>query len=114
MHLLAPAKINVHLRVGPARGDGFHPLVSWMCTVGLFDRLKLVLAPRDDDQGDGEGAEGAPAGSSGTGKPAPLSLASDTPGVPLDSSNLVAKVISAWRERFPHHRLSRAAIHVEL
>src|SRR5437868_12339315 len=41
MHLLAPAKINLHLRVGRRRGDGFHPLLSWMCTVGLFDSLTL-------------------------------------------------------------------------
>src|SRR3954470_3307673 len=41
MQLLAPAKINLHLRVGRRRGDGFHPLLSWMCTVGLFDRLTL-------------------------------------------------------------------------
>lgn len=113
MHLLAPAKINVHLRVGPARGDGFHPLVSWMCTIGLFDRLKLVLTPRGNASGDGEGREGAPSDRSGA-EPAPLSLASDTPGMPLDSTNLVAKVVAAWRETFPHHPLSRAAIHVEM
>ena len=36
MRLLAPAKINVDLRVGPLQPDGFHPLVSWFCTIGLF------------------------------------------------------------------------------
>jgi 4-diphosphocytidyl-2-C-methyl-D-erythritol kinase len=41
MRLLAPAKINLHLRVGPPRADGFHPLLSWMCTIGLFDELEL-------------------------------------------------------------------------
>src|SRR3954467_864078 len=41
MQLLAPAKINLHLRVGRRRDDGFHPLLSWMCTVGLFDTLTL-------------------------------------------------------------------------
>ena len=50
MRLLAPAKINLFLRVGPlgvGRGsaDGFHPLVSWMCTVGLFDTLILESRP---------------------------------------------------------------------
>ncbi|HLL88558.1 MAG TPA: hypothetical protein VK324_04590, partial [Tepidisphaeraceae bacterium] len=38
---LAPAKVNLHLRVGPPRPDGFHPLLSWMCTVGLFDTLEI-------------------------------------------------------------------------
>lgn len=42
MRLLAPAKINLVLRVGPKdSADGFHPLVSWMCAVGLFDTLIL-------------------------------------------------------------------------
>lgn len=44
MHLLAPAKINLHLRVGSRRSDGFHPLLSWMSTVGLFDTLELERA----------------------------------------------------------------------
>jgi 4-diphosphocytidyl-2-C-methyl-D-erythritol kinase len=41
MRLLAPAKINLHLRVGPPRADGFHPLLTWMATVRLFDILEL-------------------------------------------------------------------------
>src|SRR5688572_21020464 len=45
MRVLAPAKINLHLRVGPARADGFHPLLTWMCTVGLFDILDLDRSP---------------------------------------------------------------------
>ena len=44
MHLLAPAKINLHLRVGLAQVDGFHPIVSWMCTIGLFDSLEVRRA----------------------------------------------------------------------
>jgi 4-diphosphocytidyl-2-C-methyl-D-erythritol kinase len=45
MRVLAPAKINLHLRVGPPRdrgGGGFHPLLSWMTTAGLFDTLTFV------------------------------------------------------------------------
>src|SRR5690349_134811 len=42
MRVLAPAKINLHLRVGPPREDGFHPLLSWMVTAGLFDTLTFV------------------------------------------------------------------------
>jgi 4-diphosphocytidyl-2-C-methyl-D-erythritol kinase len=44
MRLAAPAKINLHLRVGPPRGDGFHPILSWMCTVGLFDEIDIEAA----------------------------------------------------------------------
>src|SRR5688572_16521190 len=39
MRLLAPAKVNLHLRVGPLDPSGYHPLVTWMCTAGLFDTL---------------------------------------------------------------------------
>ena len=42
MRVPAPAKINLHLRVGPPREDGFHPLLSWMATAGLFDTLTFV------------------------------------------------------------------------
>src|SRR5436853_6991604 len=45
MRWLAPAKINLHLRVGKRRNDGFHPLCSWLVTVGLFDRLVIKRDP---------------------------------------------------------------------
>ncbi len=44
MRALASAKINLHLRVGRRREDGFHPLLSWMTTIGLFDTLHLQRA----------------------------------------------------------------------
>jgi 4-diphosphocytidyl-2-C-methyl-D-erythritol kinase len=46
MLLLAPAKINLNLHVGPLRADGYHPLVSWMCRVALFDNLELRRSPK--------------------------------------------------------------------
>ncbi len=46
VRLLAPAKINLHLRVGPLGADGFHPLLSWMTGVGLFDKLTLSAIPQ--------------------------------------------------------------------
>jgi 4-diphosphocytidyl-2-C-methyl-D-erythritol kinase len=41
MRVLTPAKVNLHLRVGPRRDDGFHPLLTWMVTVGLFDKFRF-------------------------------------------------------------------------
>src|SRR5258706_3089527 len=67
----APAKINWHLRVGPIRADGFHPIVSWMSTVGLFDILMI-------DRSHGR-----------------FSLQCDSPSVPCDASNLVVKAVAA-------------------
>ncbi len=42
----APAKINLHLGVGAARGDGYHPLLSVYQAVGLHD--DLTAAPAQD------------------------------------------------------------------
>src|SRR5688500_15610076 len=108
MRLLCPAKINLHLRVGRRRADGFHPLLSWMTTVGLFDTLTVETLPPP------AGAGGAPAGGewpraatpAGRGparheEPPPgrerageaeiLRLSSDLPGLPVDGTNLVVR-----------------------
>ncbi|MDB5297916.1 MAG: ispE [Phycisphaerales bacterium] len=74
-----PAKINLHLRVGPARADGFHPLLTWMVTVGLADRLTVRVVAAAD----------AP----------PVALACDDPALPADERNLVFRVLAAWGER---------------
>jgi 4-diphosphocytidyl-2C-methyl-D-erythritol kinase len=82
LRLLAPAKINLHLRVGPPTPDGFHPLLTWMCTVALFDTIDL---------------------SRGTETPSRVAdssrslveLTCDDPSVPCDATNLIAKIASA-------------------
>jgi len=38
-----PAKINLHLGVGPRRPDGFHDVATVLQTVSLFDTLLLTL-----------------------------------------------------------------------
>lgn len=73
MRLLAPAKINLHLRVGPRRAsDGFHPLLSWMVTVGLFDNLELDPTDRPG-----------------------ISLSTNRDDLPTDQGNLVVKAARA-------------------
>jgi 4-diphosphocytidyl-2-C-methyl-D-erythritol kinase len=72
MRFLAPAKINLHLRVGPPRADGFHPLVSWMCTVGLFDILTI-------DRASGPG----------------VTLSCDMPTLACDAGNLIIRAAAA-------------------
>jgi len=90
MRLLAPAKINLHLRVGPPTPDGFHPLVSWMCTVALFDILQMQLEP--------------------VAQSPLIQLSCDEPRIPLDDANLVvrggnlvAQTIAAAREGAAMH-----------
>jgi 4-diphosphocytidyl-2-C-methyl-D-erythritol kinase len=40
---LAPAKLNIRLKVTGRRTDGYHELVSIMVPVGLFDHIELEL-----------------------------------------------------------------------
>jgi 4-diphosphocytidyl-2-C-methyl-D-erythritol kinase len=70
-----PAKINLHLRVGPARSDGFHPLLTWMCTVGLFDMLEMWL------NGDA---------------PPAVRLTCNPSSLPSDERNLVVRIVNGW------------------
>src|SRR5918993_3096069 len=87
MRVHAPAKINLHLRVGPRRDDGFHPLLTWMTTVGLFDTLDFD--PVDPSYGEHSGG-GQVDGSAGC-----LSLATSDPALPTDARNLVVRAASA-------------------
>ena len=68
MRILSPAKINLHLRVGPRAADGFHPLLSWMCTVGLHDTIEMTA----------------------TNEPG-IRLKCDRPEVPIDATNLIVR-----------------------
>jgi 4-diphosphocytidyl-2-C-methyl-D-erythritol kinase len=64
----APAKINVHLAVGPRRADGFHELQTVFLAVSLHDTVSA---------GDGEGLSLTVAGEGAGGE------------VPVDQRNLV-------------------------
>ena len=72
LRLSPPAKINLHLRVGPPAADGFHPLLSWMVTVGLHDTLTLT-----------------PSGEASF--PPAVRLICDDPALPCDRGNLVVR-----------------------
>jgi 4-diphosphocytidyl-2-C-methyl-D-erythritol kinase len=75
MRVLSPAKINLHLRIGPPGANGFHPLLSWMCTVGLYDTMEMEET-----------------------REAGVRLKCDRPGVPVDGTNLIVRAGEAMRK----------------
>jgi len=64
----SPAKINLTLRVGPLRPDGFHEIESLVARVGLCDTVSV--RPRADGQ---------------------LTLECDDPAIPCDETNLALR-----------------------
>jgi len=84
MRVLAPAKINLHLRVDHPRGDGFHPVLTWMCTVGLFDTL--ILERSQDGR---------------------IDLSCDLEGLPADQGNLVNKAAAAMADSLANAEADR-------
>jgi 4-diphosphocytidyl-2-C-methyl-D-erythritol kinase len=72
--LRPPAKINLTLRVGSPRGDGFHDVRTLLQSVALSDTLTV------------------------TARRGPFALAAGGPGVPTDETNLVSRAATAlWR-----------------
>src|SRR5688572_26267951 len=51
-----PAKINLHLGVGPRRPDGFHELATIYHAIGIFDEITARPADTLALTMDGEGA----------------------------------------------------------
>mmetsp|Transcript_10705 Transcript_10705/g.22753 ORF Transcript_10705/g.22753 Transcript_10705/m.22753 type:complete len:384 (-) Transcript_10705:258-1409(-) len=98
--LLAPAKINLFLRILGRREDGFHELASLFQTVSLFDTLDFWSSPADDSQ--------------------PLysmevtdsSLCADL--IPTDESNLVMKALHAFSERTSSKQRLHCRLHKEI
>ena len=76
----APAKVNLHLGVGPRRGDGYHPLVTVFQAVALYDELTLREARSTSLSVSGDGV--------------------DVSAVPVGEDNLVIRAVQAMAE---HH-----------
>ncbi|WP_300677860.1 4-(cytidine 5'-diphospho)-2-C-methyl-D-erythritol kinase [Nocardioides sp.] len=91
----APAKINLHLGVGPVRADGFHPLVTVYQAIGLYDDVTATPA-----------APGA-AWTIHTVADAHIDLAT----VPTDADNIA---IRAGRALVAHHGRPDLAAHLEI
>jgi len=88
----APAKVNVHLGVGPLRGDGFHELRTVYLAVSLFDTVTVGPGDGLTLALSGEGAAVVPADRSNLVWRA-AELLAEHAGVPADASIEVAKSI---------------------
>jgi 4-diphosphocytidyl-2-C-methyl-D-erythritol kinase len=58
----APAKLNLHLSVGPRRADGFHELATVYQAVSLYDEVSVERARRLTVSARGEGSGSLPRG----------------------------------------------------
>ena len=76
--VVAPAKINLQLGVGPARPDGFHTLATVYQAIGLYDEITVTASEATALTVVGEGV--------------------DTSGVPTDRSNLALRAAELLAE----------------
>jgi 4-diphosphocytidyl-2-C-methyl-D-erythritol kinase len=91
MDVTAPAKINLHLRVGPPRADGFHPLLTWMATIGLSDKITFAHNP---DRGE-------------------IHMTCSDSSLPCDDRNLVVRAAKLLRGHRAESQSQSVAIHLQ-
>ena len=84
----APAKVNLHLGVGPPRDDGYHPLVTVFQAVALYDELTLREGGRTTLTISGDGV--------------------DVSDVPVDEGNLVLRAVQALAQHHDRDDLTTA------
>ena len=75
MILLAPAKINLHLRVIGKRKDGYHNIETLFEKIALFDKIKIRPSNK-------------------------LTIHTDSPSVPTGKKSLLYRTAESFREKF--------------
>ncbi|MFZ0886929.1 MAG: 4-(cytidine 5'-diphospho)-2-C-methyl-D-erythritol kinase, partial [Candidatus Binataceae bacterium] len=90
---LAPAKINLFLRVVGRRPDGFHQLDSVFLPISIHDRIAIEIRP-------------SRAGS--------ITLKCDRAGLPLDERNLAVRAARAFMNEFGVAAEASIGIHKEI
>jgi 4-diphosphocytidyl-2-C-methyl-D-erythritol kinase len=87
----APAKVNLHLGVGPVRDDGYHPVVTVYQALELYDELTLRDSDRTSLTVSGDGV--------------------DVSEVPTDETNLVLRALDVLAS---HHARDDLAVSLHL
>lgn len=71
--VLAPAKVNLFLRVLGKRGDGYHDLETWMQKIDIYDALELELQSGNQ-----------------------IEFSTDDTSIPADETNLAVRAAKAF------------------
>jgi 4-diphosphocytidyl-2-C-methyl-D-erythritol kinase len=93
LRVLAPAKVNLGLWVGPLRADGRHELVSVMQSISLADELTLEAGAGQDEASGQDLGSGRDVGSGGYERSGRDEVV--CPGV--DGENLALRALTAFR-----------------
>lgn len=88
----APAKINLHLGVGPLGSDSYHDIVTVFCAVSLTDEVVATGANGLSVTVSGEGASSVPSGSGNLAYRA-ASMLADRAGIDPDVALSIHKAI---------------------
>jgi len=90
-----PAKVNLHLGVGPRRDDGYHDVVTVLQTVSIFDTLRLQLG--------GDAHSEHPAARRMMQVALTLDADGHNDGIPADGGNLVLVAASRLMQHLGMH-----------
>jgi 4-diphosphocytidyl-2-C-methyl-D-erythritol kinase len=90
LSLLAPAKINLILRVHSQRDDGYHELETWMQKIGLYDRITAKI---QDSPG--------------------IALTCHSPDVPANETNLIWRAADTFFKKSKNAQNKGVAIDLQ-
>ncbi len=96
--ILAPAKINLSLRIGPAGPAGLHQLSSYMQTISLYDEISLAVLAASFPAGPRKSVGDFP-GSNSTEPVSEISLTCSDPALATDKSNLLYLALERWLQK---------------